>query len=50
MIDYRPDYYTPDFLAYLSKAGVTGFDFYLTVQEEGMAVALGIVEHKLRKK
>lgn len=45
---YTPGMYTEAFLEYLSEAGVTGFDFWLTVQEEGTAIALALVEEEIR--
>lgn len=47
---YSPqETYTTPFLEYLSHAQITGFDFYLTVQEVGYHAAMFEVERIIRE-
>lgn len=47
---YNPqNTYSKAFLAYLANAQVTGFDFYLTVEDVGAAEALRLTEGRIKR-
>lgn len=46
---YRPGNYSDAFMEYLSNAQLTGFDWYLTVQDRGVAAAWALVEERIKE-
>lgn len=45
---YKPGEYSEAFYTYLNAAGITGFDWWLTVQNVGTAEALRLVEESIK--
>ena len=48
-MNYQPGQYSNAFMDYLSNAELTGFDWYLTVQDRGVAGALELVEEHIKE-
>lgn len=49
-MSYDPTDYPEAFFRYLAEAHMTGFDWYLTVQEHGTTEALRLVNEEIEKK